>query len=524
MPLPLHHRYASELDGLSRPWRPSPAPAPRWLHFNHALAQELGLDAKRLAGPEGLALFGGQVVPEGAQPVAQAYAGHQFGGFSPQLGDGRALLLGEIHTPDGRWVDIAFKGSGPTPFSRGGDGKAAVGPVLREVLMGEAMHALGIPTTRALAAVATGETVQRQRPLPGAVLTRVAASHIRVGTFQFLAARGDTARLQRLADHAMARHDPGLAQHPQRYLAWLEAVTERQAALVARWMGVGFIHGVMNTDNMALSGETIDYGPCAFMEAHHPDTVFSSIDHHGRYAYGNQPGIAQWNLARLAEALLPLIDPDNDTAVAQATAVVNGYADRYAAHWLTVLRAKLGLEAPAARTEAADPATDPAESAALAEADRRLAQDYLDLLETHRVDHTLGFRGLSGLLRGQVQPLQALFGAATPALNAWAERWLARLAEPAQALTEAPPAAPPWPPQERAALAERLDGRNPLCIPRNHLVEEALAAASDAQDMRPFERLLDAVTHPFDEGRAGTVYAQPGTPAQTAGYRTFCGT
>ncbi|MFP5465328.1 MAG: protein adenylyltransferase SelO, partial [Gammaproteobacteria bacterium] len=295
--------YARELDGAYAPWPPATVPAPHWLWFNRALADELGLDSAALAGDAGLAVFAGNAVPEGAQPIAQAYAGHQFGGFSPQLGDGRALLLGEVIDRAGRRRDIAFKGSGRTPFSRGGDGKAAVGPVLREVLIGEAMHALGIPTTRALAAVATGETIYRERPLPGAVLTRVAASHLRVGTLQYFAARRNTHILRRVAEHAIARHDPELVGREDRFLALLGAVAERQAQLVARWMGVGFIHGVMNTDNMTLSGETIDYGPCAFVDEYHPGQVFSSIDHRGRYAFMNQPRIAQWNLARLAEAL-----------------------------------------------------------------------------------------------------------------------------------------------------------------------------------------------------------------------------
>ena len=307
--------FARELQGLCVPWQPASVSAPKLLFFNHALAEELGLDAASLAGPAGAATFAGNALPEGAEPVAQVYAGHQFGGFSPQLGDGRALLLGEVIDRQGRRRDIAFKGSGRTPFARGGDGKAAVGPMLREVLIGEAMHALGIPTTRALAVAATGEPVQRETVLPGAVLTRVAASHIRVGTFQFFASRGDLESLRKLAAYTIARHDPAAADAPQPHLALLRAVAQRQAALIAQWMNAGFIHGVMNTDNMAISGETIDYGPCAFMEACDPATVFSSIDQHGRYAFGNQPPIAQWNLTRLAEALLPLIDDDPDRAV-----------------------------------------------------------------------------------------------------------------------------------------------------------------------------------------------------------------
>ena len=490
--------YARDLAGLYVPWQPQPSPAPRWLRFNHALARELGLDVERLAGDDGLAVFAGQRVPEGAQPIAQAYAGHQFGGFSPQLGDGRALLLGEVVDPQGRRHDVAFKGSGPTPFSRGGDGKAAVGPVLREYLISEAMHALGIPTTRTLAAVATGETVRRERPLPGAVLTRTAASHLRVGTFQFAAARRDIDGLQRLLGHVTARHDPELAASDTLALDLLRAVMNRQAALVARWMGVGFIHGVMNTDNMTLSGETIDYGPCAFMEAHDPETVFSSIDRDGRYAYGNQPGIAQWNLARLAEALLPLIDANPDAAVEAATEVIHAWPSVYQPAWLGVFRAKLGLQADGHAGAEAD------------EADLALATDYLDLLTTWEVDHTLGFRLLAeGLRTEEATALAERFGEGTAALQAWLARWKQRLAQQPGTLAEA---------------ADRMDATNPLVIPRNHLVEAALDAATDDGNLRPFEALLAAIQRPFDAAQAGTLWAQPGTPAQTAGYRTFCGT
>jgi uncharacterized protein YdiU (UPF0061 family) len=493
---PFDNRYARELGDLGVPWQP--ATAPRWMCFNRALATELGLDAEALAGDAGLAVFAGNVLPEGAQPIAQAYAGHQFGGFSPQLGDGRALLLGELIDTSGRRRDIALKGSGRTPFSRGGDGKAAMGPVLREYLMGEAMHALGIPTTRALAAVATGETVWRERPLPGAILTRVAASHLRVGTFEFVAARRDHTRLRRLAEHAIARHDPGLATRDDRFLAFLRAVAERQARLVAQWMGVGFIHGVMNTDNTAISGETIDYGPCAFLEAYDPATVFSSIDHQGRYAFGNQPAIAQWNLARLAETLLVLIDPNVKRAVALATEVVEGFAEVYEREWLRVYRRKLGL---------------PEDDDAIARAtDHALVHDYLALLQRHRVDFTLGFRRLSDALREPPasNALAALFGPAAQAeLAAWLVRWRARL---------------PCQQRPAAAVAAAMDAVNPLYIPRNHQVEDALAAAVDAGDLGPFERLLAVVTHPYDERAADTAYAQPAAPERVAGYRTFCGT
>ncbi len=493
---PFDNTYARELPGLCVPWQPRPAPQPHWLRFNEALARELGLDADRLASDEGLAIFAGQRVPQGAEPVAQAYSGHQFGGFSPRLGDGRALLLGEVLDQQGRRHDVAFKGSGATPFSRGGDGKAAVGPVLREYLISEAMHALGIPTTRTLAAVATGEVVRRQTPLPGAVLTRTAASHIRVGTFQYAATQGDSDTLERLLYYVIRRHDPELAEADPPALALLRAVMDRQASLVARWMGVGFIHGVMNTDNMTLSGETIDYGPCAFMEAHDPDTVFSSIDHQGRYAYGNQPGIAQWNLARLAEALLPLVHTDPDEAVALATAEINAYPALYERHWLAELRRKLGLTA-----QGADDAADLA-----------LAHDYLQLLTRWRVDHTLGFRGLSEVLRrsgGTPPTLTALFGDGAAALHPWLDRWTARLGlqgEPMQAVTE------------------RMDAVNPVVIPRNHRVEEALEAASEAGDLQPFERLLAVIQRPFDAAWVGSAWTEPAPPEQTACYQTFCGT
>jgi serine/tyrosine/threonine adenylyltransferase len=484
--------YVRDLSGLYVRWSPQPAPQPRWLRFNHALAQELGLDDPRLADAPGLAVFAGQALPEGAEPVAQAYAGHQFGGFSAQLGDGRALLLGERLDRQGRRHDLAFKGSGPTPFSRGGDGKAAVGPVLREYLISEAMHALGIPTTRVLAAVRTGETVRRERPLPGALLTRTASSHIRVGTFEFAAARHDTDGLQRLLRHTLARHDPDLLEADQPALALLRRVGDRQARLVAQWMGVGFVHGVMNTDNMTVSGETIDYGPCAFMEVHDPDTVFSSIDRHGRYAYGQQPGIAQWNLARLAKALLPLIPAPTEQAVEAATEAVQAFSGAYQRAWLEVFRPKLGL-LPLAADEATD-ATDQA-----------LAQDALSLLATHGLDHTLGFRRLSGLL----EPATAAPELSTPDWQAWRMRWQARLA---------------WQHESPRAIAARMAAANPCVVPRNHRVEEALAAATDHHDLQPFEALLAAIQRPWDDTLADSPWAQPAPPAFAATYRTFCGT
>lgn len=482
--------YARELPGLAVPWQPAKVPAPSLLYLNRMLAEELGLDVATLAGERGAAIFSGNELPEGATPIAQAYAGHQFGGFSPSLGDGRALLLGEVMDRNGRRRDIAFKGSGPTPFSRGGDGKAAVGPVLREVIVGEAMHALGIPTTRALAAVGTGEPVFREDTLPGAVLTRVASSHLRVGTFQYFAARGQLDKLRQLADYAIHRHDPELLDHPDRYFELLRAVAERQAALVARWMHVGFIHGVMNTDNTTISGETIDYGPCAFMEAYDPGAVFSSIDAHGRYAYASQPLIARWNLTRLAEALLSLIDADDpERAVPRVTEVIDAFPAQYERHWLDKARAKLGLE----RAE---------------EDDGELARDWLALLQAQAVDHTLAWRYLSDAVDGEGLRLQALFEETKP-LMGWLVRWRSRSALEAST------------PTERAQAMRRT---SPIYIARNHRVEEVLAAASVDGDLDPFKRLLDVLAQPFDERPDLQTYAAPAPLEVTARYRTFCGT
>ena len=553
--------YARDLDeGFHVPVQPSPARAPRLLYLNEPLAEALGLEASgldALRGDAGAALFAGQVLPKGAQPIAQAYAGHQFGGFSPQLGDGRAMLIGEVIDRLGRRRDLAFKGSGRTPISRGGDGKAAVGPMLREVLIGEALHALGIPTTRALAVAATGEPVVRDKILPGAVLTRVASSHLRVGTFQFFAARGDTARVQALLDHAVARHDPSLIDTttpgPQRTLAFFRAVAQRQAALIAQWMGVGFIHGVMNTDNMTISGESIDFGPCAFMEAYDPQAVFSSIDHGGRYAYGNQPAIARWNLARLAETLLPLLDDDTERAIAQATEVLDAFPQWVAGAQRQVWRAKLGLGAdaevvanatlpPGAAQQEAEPFSrisprinpcappDP-----WADTDDALVRDWLDLLHRQRVDFTLAWRYLADAAEGAEAPLRALFGD-PQAPTAWLQRWRERCAPASQGLTDlsradegtgsADGAAGTAPAvsatQRRRAAAMRR--ANPWIIPRNHRVEEVLAAASDHGHLAPFERLLTALRRPFEVHPEDTAWAEPAAPEITARYQTFCGT
>jgi uncharacterized protein YdiU (UPF0061 family) len=479
--------FVRELDGLYVPWRGDAVPAPRLLALNEALVAELGVDVEALRTDAGVDVLAGKVVPDGASPVAQAYAGHQFGSYSPRLGDGRALLLGELLDTRGRRRDVHLKGSGRTPFARGGDGKAAVGPMLREYVIGEAMHALGIPTSRALAVVATGEPVIRETVLPGAVFTRVAASHIRVGTFQYAVMNGGPPLVHRLADYAIRRHHPSAADAREPYLALFESVLDAQASLVASWMLVGFIHGVMNTDNMAISGETIDYGPCAFMDAFDPATVFSSIDYGGRYAYGNQPHIAQWNLARLAETLLPLIHDDSDTAAAAATALLQTFPERLDRHWLAGMHRKLGLTRSDELTAA-------------------LVDDLLALLGAQAVDYTTAFRALAACLRGDTVVARSLF-AEPSAFDAWAVRWREQLA-----LEHA----------DLGAVAATMDSVNPVYIPRNHRVEEALAAATTG-DLEPFDRLLGVLRHPFDERPGLDAYAAP-APATSEPYRTYCGT
>jgi protein adenylyltransferase len=481
--------YARELEGFYVSCKAARVAQPGLVKLNRELAEELGLDIGALDSDEGARIFAGNEIPEGALPLAQAYAGHQFGGFVPQLGDGRALLLGEVIDRNGHRRDIQLKGSGPTPFSRAGDGRAALGPVLREYLIGEAMHALGIPTTRALAAVITGEPVFREDgALPGAVLTRVAASHVRVGTFQFFAARGEQDKVGRLADYVIDRHYPELKGEVNPYLGLLERVCERQAALIASWMHVGFIHGVMNTDNMAISGETIDYGPCAFMDHYDPATVFSSIDARGRYAYANQPRIAQWNLARFAETLLPLIDADGKRAVARATEVVHAFPEQYERRWLKGMRTKLGLVSEE-------------------EADLNLATGFLTTMEGKNVDYTLAFRYLADAALGQEEAIRALF-ADPSACDLWSGHWRARLAREAVA------------PLERAQAMRRA---NPAFIPRNHRVEEALSAAVERADYAPFETLLKILSRPFDDQPEFAAFAE--SPPDGRGcYRTFCGT
>jgi uncharacterized protein YdiU (UPF0061 family) len=477
----LQDRFFRDLPELGVRWQAETFPDPRLLAFNEPLAGELGLDANWLRGPDGLRFLVGALLPDGAAPVAQAYAGHQFGGYVPRLGDGRALLLGELADTDGRLRDIHLKGSGRTPFARGGDGLAAVGPMLREYVISEAMHALGVPTTRSLAVVATGRPVQRETMLPGAVLTRVAASHLRVGSFQYASATGDLDLLRRLADHAIARHYPGAAMTDHPYLALFESVAAVQASLVARWMLIGFIHGVMNTDNMTISGETIDYGPCAFMEAYDPDTVFSSIDEWGRYAYDNQRVVAAWNLARFAEALLPLLADSVDEGVALAEQAFDVFQAQYDETWTSGMRAKLGL--------AADVDAQTVTS---------LVENVLGLLQESRVDYSSFFRGLGDAARRNTEPTRGLF-INLAGIDDWIARW--RAFGPDAAL---------------------MDRSNPIYIPRNHLVEEALTAAT-AGDLDPLQQLLIAVTAPYDERPGLDRYAAP-APEEFGDYRTFCGT
>jgi uncharacterized protein YdiU (UPF0061 family) len=479
--IPFDNSYARLPERFFNRLEPTPVAAPRLVRVNTVLARQLGIDPDALASPEGVAILAGNHVPTGAEPMALAYAGHQFGHFVPQLGDGRANLLGEVVGRDGIRRDIQLKGSGRTSFSRGGDGRAALGPVLREYIISEAMAALGIPTTRSLAAVVTGEPVRRETILPGAILTRVAASHIRVGTFQYLAAKDDPAGVQLLADHAIARHYPDAAKADNPYLAFLEAVIARQADLVARWLLAGFIHGVMNTDNCSISGETIDYGPCAFMDAYDPGTVFSSIDHHGRYAYGNQPRIVLWNMTRLAESLLPLLG-DSDDAAKTALA---GFAPAFEHAYFGGLRRKIGLHAER-------------------EGDNDLTRDLLKLMAEDGADFTLTFRRLCDAAETPEgdAAVGELFKNAG-AYESWAQRWRVRLegeTEPAMAM--------------RAV--------NPLFIPRNHLVEAALTAA-ERSDFQLFEDLLAVVSRPYHDDAGSTRYAMP--PSEEERVRqTFCGT
>jgi len=474
------HTYADLPPIFHAPAPPVAVREPRIVVLNRPLAASLGLDPDALASADGAAILAGNAMADGARPLAQAYAGHQFGHFTV-LGDGRAILLGEQITPSGQRVDIQLKGPGRTRFSRGGDGRAALGPMLREYIISEAMYGLGIPTTRSLAVVTTGEHVYRDSALPGAVLTRVAASHIRVGTMQWAAANGDQAAVRALAGYTLARHYPGLAETPEPYLALFDAILASQASLIAKWQLVGFIHGVMNTDNMALSGETIDYGPCAFMDAYDPETVFSSIDRGGRYAYGNQPAIAQWNLARLAEAMLPLFDADIDRAVERATASLGRFQALFTQQWLEGLRGKLGLFG-------AEPD------------DQALGDDLLAWMQRRSADFTNTFRLLT---------IGRLIDGATPP-DADLDAWLRRLE---RRWTRQPQSA-----DEREALMRR---HNPAYIPRNHLVEQALAAATQG-DLSVLERLLEVLAAPYDYDHDRPSFREP--EAGSTPYQTFCGT
>lgn len=483
----LENTYADELDGLYVPWEPKGFPAPALVLLNRELALELGLDPEQLTAE----VLSGTTLPEGLRPIAQAYAGHQFGSLNPQLGDGRAVLLGEVVDPQGRRFDLQLKGSGPTPFSRGGDGRALIDSALREYILSEAMHALGVPTTRALAVVTTGETVRRpDRAASGAVLTRVAASHLRVGTLEFFAVRRDTEKLRRLVDYALQRHFPDRVGAELPALALLEAVAEAQARLVARWMHVGFVHGVMNTDNVTLSGETIDYGPAAFLDAYEPASSFSRIDHYGRYAYGNQPGIGSWNLARMAEALLRLIAESTEgaeggeitqEAADRANAALERYAETYRSAWLQGTRAKLGL-----------PGEHPDDVA--------LIEGLFDIMRREGADFTSTFRHLSASLRpcGTLWPQR-------PAFAEWMTRWRTRLGEAAL-----------------AATADAMDAVNPLYIPRNHLVQEALDASLYG-DLGPARALMEVLARPFEARPGLERYAEP-RPASCGRYETHCNT
>lgn len=499
--IPFDNTYVKLPEYFYKSQVPQPVKQAELIRFNTALAQELELDSTQLAGQTGADIFAGNVVPAGAAPIAMAYSGHQFGNFAPWLGDGRVVQLGEMLSPAGERFDIQLKGSGRTPWSRGGDGRAALGPILREYIMCEFMHRVGIPTTRALAAVTTGETVVREQLLPGAIITRLATSYVRVGTFQFFAARGKNEAVRELADYTIQRNYSGLSEAENPYLALLAAVGIRQANLVARWMQIGFIHGVMNTDNMSIAGETIDYGPCAFMDTFRFDQVYSSIDRQGRYAYQNQPSIAHWNLCRLAETLLPLLGDDEEAGVEMVQEVINQFPEQYYAAWLDGMRVKLGLT-----TEQ--------------EGDRELAQDLLKTMERHQADFTLTFRRLSELsaqadtsvAQSADQSWLSLFTeAAEP--QQWLERWRARL-------------------QAEAAVNSGFDDEqrqnamraaNPLYIPRNHLVEECIRAAEDAGDFAPFEQLLAVLEQPFTEQAGQDKYTLPPEPEQVV-HRTFCGT
>jgi len=487
---PFQNTYAALPANFFARVAPTPVASPRLVKLNRPLAVHLGLDSELLASPEGAEILAGKRLPDGADPIAMAYAGHQFGHFVPQLGDGRAILLGEVIDQGGIRRDIQLKGSGPTPFSRRGDGRAALGPVLREYVVSEAMAALGIPTTRSLAAVVTGENVMRETMLPGAVLTRVASSHIRVGTFQFFAARGDTDGVRRLADHVIARHYPDAAKADRPYHALLAGVIARQAELVARWLLIGFIHGVMNTDNSSISGETIDYGPCAFMDSYDPATVFSSIDEQGRYAYANQPRIALWNLTRLAECLLPLLADEQDKAITEAQALLSDFSEKFTAAYQSGLRRKIGLFTTR-------------------DGDEALVQDLLDAMAQNQADFTLVFRHLSDAARDPKNDSEVRHLFAEPAaFDEWAVRWRQRIGDE---------------PQSAAERSAAMRAVNPAFIPRNHRIEAIIEAAVSRDDYAPFEELLQVLSTPFEDQPEFAAYAEPPKPEQRV-LQTFCGT
>lgn len=472
--------------------KPTPVRAPELIRINSDLAAQLGISTDWLTSAEGLQVLAGNEIAAGSVPIATAYAGHQFGNWNPQLGDGRAVLLGEIIGLDGQRYDMQLKGAGRTPFARGGDGRSPLGPVLREYVVSEAMAALGVPTSRSLAAVSTGERVMRDRPQPGGILTRICSSHIRIGTFQYFAGKGDDDAVRTLANHVIARHYPAAGETERPYVALLRAVVTRQAELIAHWQSLGFIHGVMNTDNMLISGETIDYGPCAFMEQYDPDTVFSSIDRGGRYAYVNQPGIGQWNLAWLARVLLPLLDTDEDAAVQAAQQAIDDYVTLYQSAYYALMARKLGL---AARGETSD----------------ALVDELLELMAAAGADYTLTFRRLAELAgpEGQLEgdTVAGLF-ALPESFASWREKW--------QQALEQQPGSPAERQQQMLAL-------NPAFIPRNHLVEEAIRAAEDDGNLQPFHDLVDRLAAPGDYRAADARYATPATPAQRV-HHTFCGT
>lgn len=484
--LKFDNSYAEELDGFYVSCAGAESPNPELVKLNVSLAERIGLIN---VDPQALAqVLSGSEAPVGSSPLAQVYAGHQFGGFSPQLGDGRALLLGEVHDKEGERLDIQLKGSGKTPFSRGGDGKAVIGAILREYILSEAMYALDIPTTRALAVVTTGEPILRTQYLPGAVLTRVASSHLRVGTFQYFASRDEQAKVKQLADYAIARHYPELKSSKQPYLDFLCAVRDKQAQLVAKWMLVGFIHGVMNTDNMTISGETIDYGPCAFMDNYAANTVFSSIDRDGRYAYSNQPVLAQWNLARLAETLLPLMSEDKNESIELATQAVTGFWDTYHEVWLSKMRSKLGLSSQE-------------------EGDLALCEQLLESMEGQDVDFTQLFRQLAEDLESGCNTSQSFFTDAK-AFLIWRELWLTRLSRDELPVVDS---------------ISLMNVTNPLYIPRNFQVEQAIEAAEQRADYEPFEKLITVLTAPYTLQQGAEEYAKP-APKSFGPYTTFCGT